>query len=198
MSGVFVPQDEDVRHRIHVELDKNFFVEAGAGTGKTSSLVDRIVALITSGQATLDRVAAITFTEAAAAELRDRVREKLERSASDQDQPEQEKVRCEQGVADLDHAAIQTLHSFAGNLLRERPLEAGLPPSFETLNQIAADLAFEEAWRSWLDKALDDPDLQPALRQALSLGMTLTHLHQLAKTFHASYDRLSGALFPDR
>ena len=118
MSGIFVPQDEDVRHRIHVELDKNFFVEAGAGTGKTSSLVDRIVALITSGQATLDRVAAITFTEAAAAELRDRIREKLERSASDPGQPDHERLLCEQGVADLDRAAIQTLHSFAGNLLR--------------------------------------------------------------------------------
>ena len=198
MSDFFVPQDEDIRRRINDELDQNLYVEAGAGTGKTSSLVNRIVALISSGRTTLDRVAAITFTDAAASELRDRIRETLERAASDDKLPEQDRIHCDQGVADLDRAAIETLHSFAGALLRERPLEAGLPPSFETMNQIAADLAFEDAWGEWIDSALDDKDLQPALRQSLSLGLTLNHLHQLAKTFHANYDRLEGAVFVDQ
>ncbi len=197
MSSLFVPQDQHVRRRIQESLEENFFVEAGAGTGKTSSLVDRIVALVASGCATLDRVAAITFTEAAAAELRDRIRESLERAAVNSDQSDQERARCDQGVADLDHAAIQTLHSFAGSLLRERPLEAGLPPAFETLDQIAADLALEETWGSWLDDALDDASLQPPLRLALSLGLTLEHLHELARAFHANYDLLEGVSFPD-
>lgn len=142
MSGAFVPQEQDARRRIQEALEENLFVEAGAGTGKTSSLVDRIVALVASGRATLGRVAAITFTEAAASELRDRVREALERAAADLKQPDEERARCTQGVADLDRSAIQTLHSFAGSLLRERPLETGLPPAFETLDQISADLAF--------------------------------------------------------
>lgn len=197
MGGPFVPQDQDVRRRTQEKLDENFFVEAGAGTGKTSSLVDRIVALVASGRASLDRVAAITFTESAAAELRDRIRESLERAVADQERRKEEQARCTQGVADLDRAAIQTLHSFAGSLLRERPLEAGLPPVFETLDQITADLSFGEAWDTWLDNALDDPGLRPFLRIAISLGLTLPHLQQVAKSFHNNYDLLEEASFPD-
>ena len=180
LSGSFVPQDQDVRRRIQEALEENFFVEAGAGTGKTSSLVDRIVALVASGRASLDQVAAITFTESAASELRDRIRESLERAAADPERPIEEQARCTQGVADLDRAAIQTLHSFAGSLLRERPLEAGLPPEFEALDQISADMGFREAWGTWLDNALDDSGLRPSLRIALSLGLTLGHLQQLS------------------
>ncbi len=132
MTLSFIPADQDARCRIRDSLDENLLVEAGAGTGKTASLVERIAQLIVTGLTTLDRVAAITFTEAAAAELRDRVRERLERNAADPGLTEMERQRCRQGARDLDQAAIQTLHSFAGDLLRKRPLEAGLPPSFET------------------------------------------------------------------
>jgi ATP-dependent exoDNAse (exonuclease V) beta subunit len=195
MSGPFIPQDQDVRIRIRESLDENLFVVAGAGTGKTSSLVDRIVALVASGRSTLDRVAAITFTESAAAELRDRIRESLERAVAEPERLGEEQARCFQGVADLDRAAIQTLHSFAGSLLRERPLEAGLPPIFDTLDPIAADTAFGESWGTWLDYALDDHDLQPALRMGLSLGLTLDHLYQAARSVHANYDLLEDATF---
>ncbi len=198
LSGSFVPQDQDVRRRIQEALEENFFVEAGAGTGKTSSLVDRIVALVASGRASLDQVAAITFTESAASELRDRIRESLERAAADPERPIEEQARCTQGVADLDRAAIQTLHSFAGSLLRERPLEAGLPPAFEALDQISADMGFREAWGTWLDNALDDSGLRPSLRIALSLGLTLGHLQQVAASFHGNYDLLEDASFPEQ
>lgn len=115
-------------------------------------------------------MAAITYTESAAAQPRDSIRGSLERAIADTERPGEEQARCTQGVTDLDQAAIQTLHSFAGSLLRERPLEAGLPPAFGTLDQIAANLAFGETWITWLDSALDDADLQPAFRLALSLG----------------------------
>ena len=195
MSDPFVPQDQDVRRRIRESLDENLFVVAGAGTGKTSSLVDRIVALVASGRSTLDRIAAITFTESAAAELRDRVRESLERAVAEPERPEEDQARCTQGLADLDRAAIQTLHSFAGSLLRERPLEAELPPVFDTLDPIAADMAFGETWGTWLDNALDNPDLQPALRMGLSLGLTLDHLYQAARSFHTNHDLLEDVTF---
>ena len=74
MTAIFTPHDEDARRRIREALDETLFVEAGAGTGKTTSLVDRVVGLVSSGRAALGSIAAITFTEAAAAELRDRVR----------------------------------------------------------------------------------------------------------------------------
>ena len=83
MTGVFMPRDKAQRDRIRESLDETLFVEAGAGTGKTTSLVDRVVKLVSSGATTLDRIAAITFTNAAAAELRDRVRQALESADSD-------------------------------------------------------------------------------------------------------------------
>ena len=133
----FTPVDQEARRIIGERLDETLFVEASAGTGKTHSLVERLVNLVATGAATLDRVAAITFTEAAAAELRDRAREELEKGAEDQSRSEHERVNCRRGVDDLDQAAIQTLHAFAAALLHERPLEAGLPPGFEVTDEIA-------------------------------------------------------------
>ena len=131
MTTAFIPGDEDARLRIRESLDETLFVEAGAGTGKTTSLVDRVYGLVLSGRTTLDNIAAITFTEAAAAELRDKIRERFEQGAGNTLLRHEERARVEQGVADLDQAWILTLHSFSMRLLQERPLEAGLPPSFE-------------------------------------------------------------------
>ncbi len=75
--GAAVPTDHAARQQILEDLDHTLFVEAGAGSGKTSSLVGRFVALVLAG-AEVSSIAAITFTEAAAAELRARIREALE------------------------------------------------------------------------------------------------------------------------
>jgi ATP-dependent exoDNAse (exonuclease V) beta subunit len=71
--------DDSVRRRVRDDLSTTFLVEAGAGTGKTSVLVDRFVACLLDGRdTTVDQVVAITFTEKAAGELRQRVRRELE------------------------------------------------------------------------------------------------------------------------
>ena len=194
----FVPVDEPARITIGADLGATLFVEASAGTGKTTSLVQRVTNLVATGTTTLDRVAAITFTEAAAAELRDRVRSNLEAASVDDQRDQVERDRCYQGIVDLDRADICTLHSFAGNLLRERPLEAGLPPSFETSDEILASIKFEEEWSAWLDRHLDgETDLEPHLALALTLGLTLTHLRTIAGAFHQNYSDLSEITFLD-
>ena len=197
MSPVFVPQDNDVRTCIRESLDETLFVEAGAGTGKTTSLVDRVMQLTASGRTTLDKVAVITFTDAAAAELRDRIRGSLERAASDTTLDDDDRLRCQRALADLDRSSIQTLHSFAGSVLRERPLEAGLPPIFETMDAIQSDLAFEEAWREWVDLKLDEPEHESDLYPALSLGLSVDQLRSVALEFHQNYDLLEGVSFAD-
>ena len=175
---------------------RTLFVEASAGTGKTTSLVQRVTNLVATGTTTLDRVAAITFTEAAAAELRDRIRAELEKASGDDQRDQVERDRCHQGIADLDQADISTLHSFAGGLLRERPLEAGLPPAFETSDEIRAGIKFEEEWRDWLDRHLDgETDLAPHLELALTLGLTLNHLRTIARAFHQNYSDLADVDF---
>ena len=90
--------DQPARNAILERLDENMVVEAGAGTGKTRSLVDRVVALIKTGRARLGSVAAITFTESAAAELRARIAESLEPAADDAGLPQEQQERCQQAV----------------------------------------------------------------------------------------------------
>src|SRR5271157_6010819 len=70
--------DQSVRERVTHDHDTLFAVDAGAGTGKTTLLVSRLIALLLEKQAPLSRIAAITFTEKAAAELAERLRTKLE------------------------------------------------------------------------------------------------------------------------
>ena len=194
----FVPVDQPARDTIANDLQATLFVEASAGTGKTTSLVHRVINLVATGTTTLDRIAAITFTEAAAAELRERIRTDLEAAAVDQKRDEMERERCLRGVVDLDQADISTLHSFAANLLRERPLEAGLPPSFDTSDEIVAGIKFEEEWRGWLDRHLDgDTELAPYLALALTLGLTLNHLRTIARAFHYNYSDLSDVSFQE-
>ena len=198
MTSAFTPQDDAARQRILHGLGDTLFVEAGAGTGKTTSLVGRVANLVSSGATTLDRVAAITFTEAAAAELRDKIRERLEESAApDSALSDLERERCERGLADLDQASFQTLHSFAGGLLRERPLEAGLPIAFQIADPIVSQLDFDRAWRDWLDAALEREELQVPLTMALSLGLNLTRLREVAVAFHQNYDIVERTDFED-
>jgi ATP-dependent helicase/nuclease subunit A len=142
------PPDEAERRRIHSDLGATLFVEAGAGAGKTSSLVARIVNLVRSG-VPITGIAAITFTEKAAAELRSRTRQRLEA------EPGPETAAA---LARLDHAPIGTLHSFARRILFDFPIDAGLPPGFAVLDELQSGLAFEEQWNDLLDRLLDEAE----------------------------------------
>ena len=196
--GPPVPElaDSEARRSIREQLDGTLFVQASAGTGKTASLVDRVVNLVATGKATMDRIAAITFTESAAAELRDRIRQQLELAGGAESPGEPERQRCLQGMFDLDQAAICTLHAFAALILHERPLEAGLPPAFETSDEIVAGIRFNEAWDAWLDVALeDDSPLFYPLSVALTLGMTPDHLKNIGRQFHRNYTDLENVRF---
>ena len=108
---VQIPADDDVRQRLRQDFDTTFFVEAGAGTGKTTTLVNRIVALVAEGRLSTAGLVAITFTEAAAAELRARVREGLEKAGT----PE-----TAAAAASLEEASIDTIHSFAASSVCRR------------------------------------------------------------------------------
>ena len=135
-----VLSDQAARDRIANNLDANLAVEAAAGTGKTTVLVDRVVKLLASGKVNVDQLVVITFTEKAAAELATRVRDELELRALTAEG--QERMRLLIASRDLYRAHIETIHSFATALLRERPVEAGIDPLFEVLEGLAAGLDF--------------------------------------------------------
>jgi ATP-dependent helicase/nuclease subunit A len=183
--------DQATRDRLLTDFERTFFVEAGAGTGKTTTIVGRIVNLVTSGRVSMEGLVAITFTEAAAAELRDRVREGLERAAADENRPETERERCRCAVGEIDLAAIQTVHAFSGSLLRSFPLEAGLPPGFGMLDEIERDVLFQDRFREWFWTTALEPSARDLLRRALLLGLTQDHLRGLAAALEQQHDLLT-------
>lgn len=188
-----MPADLDVRVLLQRELEATLLVEAGAGTGKTRELVGRVVRLVAAGLVRMEELAAITFTEAAAAELRDRIRQGLEQASRDRTLAPDERERCAQAAHEVDQAAIQTIHAFAGLLLRSFPLEAGLPPGFTIWDQITRDLAFDERFRAWLYDEVPHEDGSgrcAAVRRALALGLKSNQLRQLAAALQDHYDLL--------
>ncbi len=188
MTGA--PPDQAARDRIHHQLDQTLFVQAGAGSGKTRALVERIVSLVAGGTAGLDGIAAITFTEKAAAELRDRVRRRLDDEREQAAGRDDETVaqRCTMALAELDSAAIGTLHSYARRLLTEHPIEAGLPPRVEVLDEVGSAVAFDDRWSLFLDQLLADPAVERPLLLATAGGIKTTHLRLIALAFNQNWD----------
>ncbi|MCB0985205.1 MAG: UvrD-helicase domain-containing protein, partial [Ilumatobacter sp.] len=132
--------DQEDRDLVTGALDRTLFVEAGAGSGKTTALVGRVLALVEAG-VPIGSIAAITFTEKAAAELRHRVRKELT-TASAGSGRRGELARA--ALEGLDLAPIGTLHAFARRLLGEFPVEAQLPPRFAVLDEVQSATAFHE------------------------------------------------------
>ena len=135
------------------------FVEAGAGSGKTSALVDRVRTLVLTDGVPLSAIAAVTFTEKAGAELRDRLRASSRRPLLRRRRRRPRgagRGREPTALDDLDAAAIGTLHSFAQQLLTAHPIEAGLPPLVEVLDEVGSSVAFEERWAELQQQLLDD------------------------------------------
>ncbi|HUQ87640.1 MAG TPA: UvrD-helicase domain-containing protein, partial [Vicinamibacterales bacterium] len=152
------PQVPENRELIKGELDKTLIVEAAAGTGKTTELVGRIVALIAQRRAAIGEIVAVTFSEKAAGELKLRLREELERARSNAGADAGASALLDAAVHDFEEAHISTIHTFCADLLRERPVEACVDPAFAVLTDTQADQLFGEVFSAWLHEQLGKPD----------------------------------------
>ncbi|HEY8424914.1 MAG TPA: UvrD-helicase domain-containing protein [Limnochordales bacterium] len=174
--------DAEARERVVRELDRSFCVEAAAGTGKTTLLVQRILRLLEQGLRP-SQLAAITFTELAAAELKGRIRERLAAG---------EHPAHRRALEEIEAAQISTIHAMALAILKERPIEAGLDPGFETVDGAGSDDLFDRLWRRWLaaqagDGVVDGPGAG-ALRLALKSGLRVSHLRTAARGLYEQRD----------
>ena len=122
---------------------------------------------------TVDQLVVITFTEKAAAELATRVRDGLEGGPT---RPAARSATGSTAARDLYRAHIETIHSFATALLRERPVEAELDPLFEVLEGLADSLDFDAAYERFQDELLAQP--RPELERALRRGLGLRELRE--------------------
>ena len=142
--------DAAARQLIEERLDLNLLVEAGAGSGKTHSLANRMAAGVVSGKYDVKAMAAVTFTRKAAAEIRGRFQLALEvrlKTARGD-----ERLRIERALASLEHLFAGTIHSFCAHLLRERPVEAGIGPGFTELEETENEEYRQRSWRDYLSR----------------------------------------------
>jgi ATP-dependent helicase/nuclease subunit A len=150
--------DAPARDRIRQDLDTNLLCLAGAGAGKTYALVQRMVACVREGKVDVDHMAAITFTRKAAGEMRGRfflaLQDELKFVAEQKDGPEaaRQLLRLRDAVARVDQCSIGTIHAFCARLLRERPIEAGLPPDFSEVEEREELFLIRAAWDRFLQE----------------------------------------------
>jgi ATP-dependent helicase/nuclease subunit A len=168
-------RDESDREAIRRDLDANLLVEAAAGTGKTTSLVDRMLALVREGKATVDRVCAVTFTVKAAAQLKERFQLGLEGGIAVEPDPIRRR-RLVEALEGIDRGFIGTIHSFCARLLRERPVEAGVDPDFVELDETEDLLLREEAWERYKQSLFLES--HPILEELGGHGMAIDLLRQ--------------------
>jgi len=222
-SGTAATSDAAARQAIETDLDSTLFVQAGAGTGKTTALVRRILALIASG-VEIKHIAAITFTEKAAAELQARIRRKLqeailnsadssvpanhsppastfapdELSAASNFEPPADFASLNsaqlysKALADLDNAAISTLHSFAQRILAEHALDADLPLQFEVFDPVASVIGFAESWEQFHADCLLDDNHAQAFLLADTMEIRSDWLKNVASSFRDNWDLLEA------
>jgi len=148
--------DADARDRIANDLDVTLVVEAAAGTGKTTALVGRIMALLASGKGRLSTIVAVTFTEKAAGEMKLRLRTEIEKARDGSPTPEIS-ARLDGALAELEAAHIGTIHGFCADLLRDRPVEARVDPLFEMIAEDEQNRLLEECFEPWFEQALRSP-----------------------------------------
>src|SRR6185503_18910441 len=156
MSVVSFRSDDDARRVIRESIDDTIVVEAAAGTGKTTELVNRILAVLREGRAEVRDIVAVTFTEKAAGELKLRLRQGLEVERRKARDP-LVIARIERAVQKLEEAHVSTIHGFCADLLRERPVEARVDPLFRVLTEGQSERLFREAFDGWLQAHLEDP-----------------------------------------
>lgn len=152
---------------VSAPLSGTVLIEASAGTGKTYTIASLFVRLITETRLTVDRILVVTFTEAATAELRDRIRKRLAEAvlvlenrmepdpvlAGIREKTEDRKEaieRLQSAIRSFDRAAIFTIHGFCHRMLRENSFESGLRFDTDLVEDPALLLqnAADDVWRT--------------------------------------------------
>ena len=159
--------DRESRRVIREELLTNLLVEAGAGSGKTQMLAERMAAGVASGAYRVEHMAAVTFTRKAASELRGRFHLALEKELADVGRSFSSAVAAERetriraALGNLERFFAGTIHSFCARLLRERPVESGVSPGFTELDEVQDEELRNRSWRDFIvnARAAGDPEM---------------------------------------
>lgn len=177
--------DESQRVEVRNNLTSSMVVDAGAGTGKTTLLIDRLISLIHLFD--IDKLAAITFTEKAAAELADRLRRQLEyevvRSGDIAGS-----MRLIKALSDIDQAQLSTIHSFAVRIVRDKAFDVGIDPEFSHIDPHDETVLLKTILQEELFS--DHPERDKWLRQYIALDGGLEKINELCQQLFEQRDLL--------
>src|SRR5439155_1102527 len=162
-SGYFFPGPRGEGQRISKKQDV-----PAARTGKTTSLVRRMVALVRRRKTTIERMTAITYTRKAAAHLREKFQIELEGAARTAEVPS-ERETFQSALGGLHQCFIGTVHSLCARLLRERPVEAGVDPDFQELDDLEDGMMRSRFWAEYCQRLFINND--PALGRLSKVGI---------------------------
>ncbi len=200
-----LPRDHAARARAATDFATSLVVSAGAGTGKTTLLVERVLTAIGAGKAPLSAIAAITFTDKAAGELRHRLAAGLSelaalaRGGSSGTEPSSAKnafawltessvadlatiaARADDAEAKLDRATVTTIHGLCAEILRAHPLASGLPPGFSADRGLAGWRLAEEEWTPFIENELGPAGRRGELWARVLRSFNLTKLAEIAR-----------------
>ncbi|UVT16527.1 MAG: UvrD-helicase domain-containing protein [Nitrospira sp.] len=206
MSNDPLIPDRRARESAETTFDRNVVVVAGAGTGKTTLLVNRLVHLLMKEPAPvpITEIVALTFTNKAATEMKVRLRERLTILARPQADSmratdggavsldalrarygfsaETIAARAQAGLKDLEKAQIGTLHSFAAHVLRLHPLESAVDPDFKEDDGLRFEEQFTAAWDCWLDQELSRAGPHHRLWRSVLSSTTLEAIRTLTRS----------------
>ena len=125
----------------------SILLSAAAGSGKTTVLVERVLRLVTEDGADVDRMLVVTFTRAAASDMRAKLSRRLNERAAAGD------ARCRDQLLRLERASISTLHAFCADFLRTNFESAGVDPAFRILDDAVVARLRDEAMTAALEEA---------------------------------------------
>lgn len=178
MTKVIIqPTDQLIRERVISEVDKTISVFAGAGTGKTTLLTQRYLSLLQQKQVSPKQIVAITFTIKAAAELRERILQGLQRE------------NMQHLTAAVETSPIGTIHSFCANVLRQFALEANLDPQFTVISELEHRTFLNEVFQSWFTQSLSK--YAHIFKKTRSAEISFIKIRQLASKLYDYRDLLS-------
>ena len=147
--------EQENRENIINQLEDNVFVEAGAGAGKTTLIVSRIINQLKQGMSP-EGIVVITFTNAAAEELRSRITAKVRTEALAKNLTVDEKINLTNALQQLDLMKISTIHSFCFTLLKERVFDAKLPMDVRLIEEAETEEQKHRIFVEWASELTED------------------------------------------